>query len=193
MINNKKDIDWQKLQFGTILLDTKEDKRILTLIDNYTFDTLGEINYFVKTGKGEGRIGKNKIRIIQTDPHFCYIDSAEKEYRIYRLNKKIRIFYKMNRYIDFFLPEDLNSRFIRKALVFDNRSRQFEVSISRNQTILYFLRMIIGLLSLGLFKQPKTPVIPPSFDADDDMEKSFVFGVIAIQMIFCPFDYHDWS
>lgn len=62
MINNKKDIDWQKLQFGTILLDTKGDKRILTLIDNYTFDTVGEINYFVKTGKGEGRIGKNKIR-----------------------------------------------------------------------------------------------------------------------------------
>ena len=56
-----------------------------------------------------------------------------------------------------------------------------------------FLRMIIGLLSFGLLKQPKTPIIPLSFDADYDMEKALVFGVIAIQLIYCPFDYDDWS
>lgn len=46
--------------------------------------------------------------------------------------------------------------------------------------------MIIGLLSFGLLKQPKTPIIPLSFDADYDMEKALVFGVIAIQLIYCP-------
>ena len=53
--------------------------------------------------------------------------------------------------------------------------------------------MIIGLLSFGLLKQPKMTIIPPSFDADYDMEKALVFGVIAIQMIYYPFDYDDWS
>ncbi|WP_418386636.1 hypothetical protein, partial [Akkermansia sp.] len=60
-------------------------------------------------------------------------------------------------------------------------------------TILYFLRMIIGLLSFGLLKQPKTSIIPPLFDADDDMQKALVLGIIAIQMIYCPYDYDNWS
>ncbi len=196
MINNqnKKDIDWRKLQFGATLLDTKENKRVLSLIDNSTYDTIGRLHYFIKTGKGEGKIGENKIKILQIDPHSCCINTTKQEYCIYRSdNAKIRLSYKANQYIDFFLQEDLNFRFIRKVLVFDNRNRQFEVPISRNQTILYFLRMIIGLLSFGLLKQPKMPIIPPSFDADYDMEKALVFGVIAIQMIYYPFDYDDWS
>ena len=196
MINNqnKKNIDWRKLQFGSTLLNTKENKRVLSLIDNSTFDTVGELHYFIKTGKGEGKIGENKIKILQINPNFCCINTTEQEYCIYRLNNvKIRISYKVNQYIDFFLQEDLNCRFIRKALVSDDRNRQFEVPISRNQTIFYFLRMIIGLLSFGLLKQPKTPIIPLSFDADYDMEKALVFGVIAIQLIYCPFDYDDWS
>lgn len=105
MINNKnkKDIDWRKLQFGATLLDTKENKRVLSLIDNSTYDTVGRLHYFVKAGKGEGKIGGNKIKILQIDPHSCCINTTEQEYCIYRSdNVKIRISYKENRYIDFF-------------------------------------------------------------------------------------------
>lgn len=196
MMNNQnnKDIDWRKLQFGATLLDTKKNKRVLSLIDNSTYDTIGRLHYFIKTKRGGGYIGENKINIIRFDPYTCYINTTEQEYCIYRLNNsKIRISYKLNKYIDFFLQEDLNDRFIRKALVSDNRNCQFEVSISKNETIFFFFRMIVVLLSLGFFKQPKTPIIPFSFSADHNMEKALVVGVIAIQMIYYPFDYYDWS
>lgn len=57
MINNqnKKDIEWRKLQFGATLLDTKENKRVLSLIDNSTYDTIGRIHYFVKQAKAKAR------------------------------------------------------------------------------------------------------------------------------------------
>ncbi|WP_295877355.1 hypothetical protein [uncultured Akkermansia sp.] len=190
----KKDIDGRKLQFGATLLNTKENARVLYLIDNSIFDTVGRLHYFIKTGKGIGEIGGNKIEISQINSDSYCINTTEQEYCISRLDDiRIRISYKRSRYIDFFLQEDLNNRLIRKSLVYDNIDRQFEVSISRNQTILYFLRMIIGLLSFGLLKQPKTSIIPPLFDADDDMQKALVLGIIAIQMIYCPYDYDNWS
>lgn len=57
MINNqnKKNIDWRKLQFGSTLLNTKENKRVLSLIDNSTFDTVGELHYFIKQVKVKAR------------------------------------------------------------------------------------------------------------------------------------------
>lgn len=188
-------IDWKTLGFGAAILDTNEDKRILSLQVVSTCDEVGELSYYFKAGRGEGRIGKDEIRIVRTERFTCLICFQEDEYCICKLSDAlIRLSYKENRRIDFSLPKYIASRLVRKAQVFDNLNRPFDVDISGNHTLVSFLRGFLSLITLGIISPPrKKSIIPPLFEADEEMEKALVLGLVAIQMIYCPFDYEDWA
>lgn len=36
-------------------------------------------------------------------------------------------------------------------------------------------------------------MIPHAFNSDHEMDVALILGIIAIQMVYCPFDYEDWS
>lgn len=195
MMDDQNRIDWRTLGFGASILDTSEDKRTLSLVEVSTLDEAGELSYSFKAGRGEGRIGRDAIEMVRTERFTCLLRFQEEEYRICKCRDTlIRLTYKENRHIDFLLPNDVGARFVRKAQVFDLRNRPFELDISGNHTPVFFLRGVLSLITLGIIRPPRRrSIIPPLFEADAEMERALVLGTVAIQMIYCPFDYEDWS
>lgn len=195
MMDDQNRIDWRTLGFGASILDTSEDKRTLSLVEVSTLDEAGELSYSFKAGRGEGRIGRDAIEMVRTERFTCLLRFQGEEYRIRKCSDTlIRLTYKENRHIDFLLPNDVGARFVRKAQVFDLRNRPFELDISRNHTPVFFLRGVLSLITLGIIRPPRRrSIIPPLCEADAEMEKALVLGTVAIQMIYCPFDYEDWS
>lgn len=176
-------------------MDTSEDKRTLSLVEVSTLDEAGELSYYFKAGRGEGRIGRDAIEMVRTERFTCLLRFQGEEYCIRKCSDTlIRLTYKENRHIDFLLPNDVGVRFVRKAQVFDLRNRPFELDISGKHTPVFFLRGVLSVITLGIIRPPRRKsIIPPLFEADAEMEKALVLGTVAIQMIYCPFDYEDWS
>lgn len=195
MMDDQNRIDWRTLGFGASILDTSEDKRTLSLVEVSTLDEAGELSYSFKAGRGEGRIGRDAIEMVRTERFTCLLRFQGEEYRIRKCSDTlIRLTYKENRHIDFLLPNDVGARFVRKAQVFDLRNRPFELDISGNHTPVFFLCGVLSLITLGIIRPPRRrSIIPPLCEADAEMEKALVLGTVAIQMIYCPFDYEDWS
>lgn len=185
-------IRWRNFQIGSTILN--REKRRLILLDNSSFNISADINYVIDSDKATGEIGGRKIEISGIKTKSCRIDFDGQQYFIHRLKyclkeNIVRISYKRSSYIDFHIPRNIYRVSIRKALVADGMNHPFRVNISKNPTLGFALRVFFRLLTLGLIKQKRNPLIPPLFVADRDMEKALILGIIFIQMIAYPGDY----
>lgn len=80
-------IDWRKFQFGATLLNTREKRRELYLLDHDSFDEVGHMFFFPENGTGSGNLGDQEIEICRINTNSCCIHMQCREYLLSRLGK----------------------------------------------------------------------------------------------------------
>lgn len=181
---------WGKLQFGATILHG--NIRELTLLDNQ-FEEKGVISFNTETHTGEGMLFGKELKIINIDKQLYEMQFSE-YYSFNLLNQNtVKISSDGVELLNLRVPLNVSHYFYRYADVIMDEKLFSQVEISRNCSIFYFFRMILGLITLGLIKQKFKPIIPNAFFNTPINHKALVLGVIMAQLVYFPYDYDDWS
>lgn len=181
---------WGKLQFGATILHG--NIRELTLLDNQ-FEEKGVISFNTETHTGEGMLFGKELKIININKQLYEMQFLE-YYSFNLLNQNtVKISSDGVELLNLRVPLNVSHSFYRYADVIMDEKLFSQVEISRNCSIFYFFRMILGLITLGLIKQKFKPIIPNAFFNTPINHKALVLGVIMAQLVYFPYDYDDWS
>lgn len=183
------------LRFGACVLH--QDRRELTLLSLADGKTVAEIAYDAGEKAAKGSIwdcffslsAKADAFPVQIG-RFSFVGSfgGRGGWRRLRLSATGG-----GRIVDLYFSRDLSSHCTRLAYL-KKDGKRYVLNVSRNRTLPGILKGALSVFSFGLCK-PALEGILPDKDAplSEEEHAACLSGAIALQLVFCPFDYHDWS
>ena len=182
--------EWANLQFGATFLN--EDIRELTLLDDQ-FEEKGAISFNPKTHTGEGWLLGKELKIININKRLYKMQFSECYFFNLSDQNTVKISSDGVELLKLRVPLYVAESLYRYADVMIDEKIISQVEISRNHTISFFFRMIVGLITLGLIKQKFRPILPNAFFNTPINHKAVVLGAIMAQLVYFPYDYVDWN
>lgn len=181
------------LRFGACLL--RQDRRELTLLSLADGKTAAEIVYYFSEKAARGSIGDCPFSLTaQADAFpvqlgcFSFVGSfgGKDGWRRLRMSATDG-----SRIVDLYFSRDLSSHCTRLAYL-KKGGKRYALNVSRNRTLPDHLKGALSVLSFGLCKPAWKGILPDKdTPLSEEEHAACLSGAIALQLVFCPFDYDD--
>lgn len=190
----KKDesIDFLNIRYG--FFRERRGIRELELIDIRSGGSVSEVKYNMKARVIEGSFCCGNFLAHIVNNHILIDDHSNSfNLTVNFSRQRLKIIRNDGYELTVTWDKHINAQFMRKVY-YKKNGYSYEINISRNQTPLDFFKIIIGLLSFGLYTPNFKGILSKRCHELSQIEQEMLFYcAILLQIFYLPFDYVDWT